>query len=143
MSLFKWMRNIRNILDRWKSIWPKRNPEDPTRTDFAVIVSSFHKKWSCIYRLLSCASISAEKISSIIKSYMIDIGHCGLGVQVITTDNHPLNVNLWRSLGILEIKVPRHIDKHIIISSNSRSRTKFLNFNILMVEQGFAFALPS
>ena len=45
---------------------PNLNPEDPTRTVFAVMVSSLHKKWSCISRLLSCASISAEKIFPII-----------------------------------------------------------------------------
>lgn len=79
-----------------KIIGPSLNPDDPTRTVFSVMVSSLHKKWSCISRLLPCASISAEKIFPIIKSCIIDIEHCGLKVQVISTDNYPLNVNLFK-----------------------------------------------
>ena len=90
-------------------IGPSLNPDDPTRTVFSVMVSSLHKKWSCISRLLPCASISAEKIFPIIKSCIIDIEHCGLKVQVISTDNYPLNVNLFKLFspnGKLECRVP-------------------------------------
>ena len=70
------------------------NPEDPTKTVFAIMISSLYKKWSCIVRLLPCSSISAEKIFPVIKSCIIDIKNCGLRVHVICTDNYPLNVSL-------------------------------------------------
>ena len=75
---------------------PNLDPKDPTRTVFAIMVSSLHKKWSCISRLLPCAFISAERIFSIIKSCIIDIENCGLRVQIISTNNYPLNVNLFK-----------------------------------------------
>ena len=33
---------------------PNLNPEDPTRTIFAIMVSSLYKKWSCNIHLLPC-----------------------------------------------------------------------------------------
>ena len=66
---------------------PNITPEDPTKTVFAIMVSSLHKKWSCIVRLLPCGSITAEIMFPIIKSCIIDIENCGLRVQVISTDN--------------------------------------------------------
>ncbi|KAI6648727.1 Transposable element P transposase [Oopsacas minuta] len=92
---------------------PNLDPEDPTRTVFAVMVSSLHNKWSCISRLSSCGSITAEKIFSIIKECIIDIENCGLRVQVISTDNYPLNVNLFKLFpltGKLETRVPHPFD---------------------------------
>ncbi|KAI6648710.1 Transposable element P transposase [Oopsacas minuta] len=77
------------------------------------MVSSLHKKWSCISRLLPCGSISAEKIFPIIKECIIDIENCGLRVQVISTDNYPLNVNLFKLFslsGKLETRVPHPFD---------------------------------
>ena len=94
------------------------NTEVPTRTVFAVMVSSLHQKWSCISRLIPCGSISAEKIFPIIKSCIIDIEHCGLKVQVIATDNYPLNVNLFEifsSNNKLEIKVPHPFDTQRVL----------------------------
>ena len=91
-----------------KIFGPNLTPDDPTRTVFAIMVSSLHKKWSCISRLLPCVSISAEKIFPIIKSCITDIQHCGLKVQVISTDNYPLNVNVFKlfsSNGKLETNV--------------------------------------
>ena len=61
-----------------KIFGPNLNPDDPTRKVFAIMVSNLHKKWSCISRLLPCASITAERIFPIIKSCIIDIEHCGL-----------------------------------------------------------------
>ena len=75
---------------------PNISPENPTRTVFAIMVSSLHKKWSCISRLIPCASISAEYLFPIIKSCILDIESCGLKVQIISTDNYPLNVNLFK-----------------------------------------------
>ena len=75
---------------------PNLSPENPTKTVFAIMVSSLHKKWSCISRLIPCASISAEYLFPIIKSCILDIESCGLKVQIISTDNYPLNVNLFK-----------------------------------------------
>ena len=108
-----------------KIFGPNLTPDDPTRTVFAVMVSSLHKKWSCISRLIPCASNSAETIFPIIKSCIIDIEHCDLRVQVISTDNYPLNVNLFKlfsSNGKLETNVPHPFDS---------SRILFLTFDFV------------
>ena len=129
MSLFKWMRYMSN---HGKLYGPNLNPEDSTRTVFAIMVSSLHKKWSCISRLLPCASISAEKIFPIIRSCIIDIEHCGLSFVAtdnyplhvnlfkifVATDNYPLHVNLFKIFSPnneLEIKVPHPFDEHSIL----------------------------
>ena len=106
---------------------PNLNPEDPTRTVFAIMVSSLHKKWSCITRLLPCASISAKKIFPTIKSCIIDIEHCSLEVQIISTDNYPLNVNLFKLFslsGRLETKVSHPFDEN---------RPLFLTFDFVHI----------
>ena len=106
---------------------PNLDPKDPTRTVFAIMVSSLHKKWSCISRLLPCASISAERIFPIIKSCIIDIENCGLRVQIISTDNYPLNVNLFKFFstnGKLETRVPHPFDN---------SRFLFLTFDFVHI----------
>ena len=79
-----------------KLVGPNLNPDYPTKTLFAIMVSSLHKKWSCIIRLLPCTSISAEEIFSVIQSCIEDIELCGLLVQEISTDNYPLNVKLFK-----------------------------------------------
>ena len=78
------------------------------------MVSSLHKKWSCISRLIPCASITAEYLFPIIKSCILDIESCGLKVQIVSTDNYPLNVNLFKlfspSSRQLETSVPHPSD---------------------------------
>ena len=89
------------------------SPENPTRTVFAIMVSSLHKKWSCISRLILCASITAEYLFPIIKSCILDIESCGLKLQIISTDNYPLNVNLFKLFAPsrrLETSVPHPSD---------------------------------
>ena len=96
-----------------KLVGPNLNPDDPTKTVFAIMASSLHKKWSCIVRLLPCASISAEDIFSVLQSCIEDIELCGLLVQVISTDNYPLNVKLFKlfsPVGKLETRVPHPCD---------------------------------
>ncbi|KAI6656233.1 hypothetical protein LOD99_1566 [Oopsacas minuta] len=61
-----------------KIVAPNLDQEDPTKTVFALMVSSLHNKWSCISHLLPCGSISTEKIFPIIKECIIDIENCGL-----------------------------------------------------------------
>ena len=72
------------------------DPENPNKTVFAIMVSSLYKKWSCIVRLLPCASVTAEKLFNTIKSCIHDVEACGLFVEIICTDNYPLNVKLFK-----------------------------------------------
>ena len=110
-----------------KIIGPNICPDDPTKTVFAIMVSSLQKKCSCIVRLLPCASSSAEKIFTIVKSCIRDVEACGLLVEIISTDNYPLNVKLFKlfsPVGDLEIKVPHPCDN---------SRVLFLTFDFVHI----------
>ena len=89
------------------------SPEDPIKTVFVIMVSSHQKKWSTIVRLLPCASLSAEKIFPIITACVKDIERCGLFIDIISTDNYPLNVKLFKLFspaGRLEPCVPHPCD---------------------------------
>ena len=91
------------------------NPNDPTKTVFAIMVSSLYNKWSCIVRLLPCASLTAEKIFDIIKFCIRDVEDCGLLIEIISTDNFPLNVKIFKLFspsGILETRVPHPCDRN-------------------------------
>ena len=78
-----------------KIICSNIDPDNPTKTVFAIMVSSMYKKWSSIVRLLPCASVTAENLFETIKSCTRDVEECGLFVQAISTDNYPLNVKLF------------------------------------------------
>ena len=100
---------------------------DPTRTVFAIMVSSLFKKWSCIVRLLPCASVTAEKLFETIKSCIVDVEHCGLFVQILSTDNYPLNVKLFKLFSPnkkLETRVPHPCDIN---------RSLFLTFDFVHI----------
>ena len=89
------------------------DPDNPTKTVFAIMVSSLYKKWSCIVRLLPCASVTAEKLFDTIKSCIHDVEDCGLFVEIISTDNYPLNVKLFKLFSPnkkLETRVPHPCD---------------------------------
>ena len=43
------------------------DPDNPTKTVFAIMVSTLYKKWSSIVRLLPCASVTAEHLFETIK----------------------------------------------------------------------------
>ena len=95
--------------------------DDPTKTVFAIMVSSLCKKWSCVVRLLPCASVSAEKLFETIKSCICDVEDRGLFVQIISTDNYPLNVKLFKLFsptGKLETRVthPCGIDRSLFLA---------------------------
>ena len=61
--------------------------------------------------MLPCSSISAEMIFPVIKSCIIDIENCGLRVQVICTDNYPLNVSSFKlPIGTLQTQFPHPYD---------------------------------
>ena len=104
---------------------------DPVKTVFAIMVSSLYKKWSCIVRLLPCGSVTAEKLFDVIKSCFHDIEHCGLFVQIISTDNYPLNVKLFKlfsPIGKLETRVPHpcDIDRGLFLTFDSENNTQQL-----------------
>ena len=71
-------------------------PDHPIKTVFAIMASSLYRKWSEIVRLLPCSSNSATEIYTVVKSAIGDIERNGLKVQVICTDNYPLNVNFFK-----------------------------------------------
>ena len=71
-------------------------PDHPIKTVVAIMASSLYRKWSEIVRLLPCSSTSATEIYTVVKSVIGDIERCGLNVQVIGTDNYPLNVNFFK-----------------------------------------------
>ena len=79
-----------------KIIGSSMHSDDPARTVFAIMVSSLYKKWSTIVRLLPCSKSSAKEIFPIIKTIIGDIENCNLKVQVICTDNYPMNVALFK-----------------------------------------------
>ena len=72
------------------------NPDDPIKTVFAIMVSSLHKKWSTVVRLVPLSTTSAKDIHPIIVQVIDDIEQCGLLVQALCTDNYPFNVNVFK-----------------------------------------------
>ena len=103
------------------------SPEDPIKTVFDIMVSSLHKKCSTIVRLLPCGSLSAEKIFPTITACVKDIERCGLFIDIISTDNYPFNVQLFKLFspaGRLEPCVPNPFDI---------SRPLFLTFDFVHI----------
>ena len=94
MLFFKWMRFMSNPI--FKILCSNLDPDNPTKTVFAIMVSSLYKKWSSIVRLLPCASVTAENLFETIKSCIRDVEECGLFVHIISTDNYPVNVKLFK-----------------------------------------------
>ena len=85
----------------------------PATTVLAYMVSSLCKKWSTIVRLLPCSRTSASELFPITKQIISDIENCDLQVQVLCTDNYPLNVRLFKCFSpsaTLEPTVPHPID---------------------------------
>ena len=128
------------------------DPDNPTKTVFAIMVSSLYKKWSSIVRLLPCASVTAENLFETIKSCIRDVEECGLFVQAISTDYYPLSVKLFKlfsPIGKLDAKVPHPCDinrnlfltfdfVHILKSArnnwlNQRSNGKLFSYPDLIV----------
>ena len=99
-------------------------PDNPTKTVFAIMISSVYKKWSCIVRLLPCASVTAEKLFNTIKSCIHDVEDCGVFVEIISTDNYPLDVKLFKLFSKLETRVPHPCGLH---------RSLFLTFDFVHI----------
>ena len=72
------------------------NPDYPIKTVFAIMVSSLHKKWSTVVRLVPLLTTRAKYIHPIIVQVIDDIKKCGILVQALCTDNYPLNVNVFK-----------------------------------------------
>ena len=77
-----------------KIIGSAMQPGNPAKTVFAIMVSSLYKKWSTVVRLLPCSKSSASELYPIIRSVINDIENSNLMVEVICTDNYPMNVSL-------------------------------------------------
>ena len=75
---------------------PPLEANNPTKSVFAIMASSLHKKWSSIIRLLPIFKTSAQELFPIIRKVICDIELLGISVQVICTDNNPLNVHLFK-----------------------------------------------
>ena len=60
------------------------------------MVSSLHKKWSTVVRLIPHSTTSAQVIYPVIIRVIAVIEQCGLSVQVLCTDNYPLNVSIFK-----------------------------------------------
>ena len=69
--------------------------DDPIKTVFAIMVSSLHKKSTGV-RLIPHSTTGAQVIYPIIIQVIADIEQCGLSVQVLCTDNYPLNVSILK-----------------------------------------------
>ncbi|KAI6647402.1 hypothetical protein LOD99_12398 [Oopsacas minuta] len=97
--------------------------DDPTKTVFAIIVSILFKKWSCIVGLFTCAPVSAKKLFDTIISCIRNVEHCGLFVEIISTDNYPLNVKLFKLFSPnhkLETRLPNPCDIYRTIQNEKR-----------------------
>ena len=80
------------------------------------MVSNLFKKWSCVVRLLPCASSQVRNCLTPL-SCIRDVEDCGLYVQIISTDNYPLNVKLFKSFSHtckLETRVPHPCNNLIL-----------------------------
>ena len=89
------------------------------------MVSSLYKRWSTIIRLIPCSTTSAEILFPTIKKAICDIELCGLKVQVLCTDNYPLNVSIFKLFSsdkTLSPSVPHPCDSN---------RTLFLLFDFV------------
>ena len=62
------------------------------------MVSSLCKKWSSVVRLLPLVNPKASDLLPITVQVIKDIEQFGLLVDVIVSDNLPLNVNLFKLL---------------------------------------------
>ena len=75
---------------------PPLNTDTPTKSVFAIIASSLHKKWSTNVRLLPLSKTTAQELFPINSKVTCDVELNGLSVQVLCTDNNPLNVHLFK-----------------------------------------------
>ena len=92
-----------------KIIGSAMQPDNPAKAVFAIMVSILYKKWSTVIRLLPCSKSSASELYPIIRSVINDIENSNLMVEVICTDNYPMNVSLFKLFsptGVLVTIVP-------------------------------------
>ena len=68
----------------------------PLGPPLGVMVSSLFKKWSQVVRLITSNFSTAEDLYPFVKYVIMDIERCGLFVEVLITDNHTLNIRLFK-----------------------------------------------
>ena len=86
---------------------------EAANTDLAFMISILCKKLSTVVRLLPCGKSSAAQILPILHEVIKDVESCNILIQVVCTDNYPLNVNLFKLLSPssnLETCVPHPLD---------------------------------
>ena len=72
---------------------------EPAKSILCFMVTSLCKKWSTVVRLLPLANPKASDLLPITRQVIRDIENCGLFIDVIVSDNYPLNVHLFKLLG--------------------------------------------
>ena len=60
------------------------------------MISSISKKWSQVVKLLPSYFSTAEELFPMVNSVINDIEKCDLFVEVLVTDNYPMNVRLFK-----------------------------------------------
>ena len=125
------------------------NHTEAANTVLAFMISSLCKKWSTVVRLLPCAKSSAAQILPILYEVIKDVESCNLQIQVICTDNYPLNVNLFKLLSptsSLETCVPHPLESsrplHLIFDFVHIVKTVRNNW-INQIDSNHTFICPS
>ena len=72
---------------------------EPAKTVLCFMVSSLHKKWSSVVRLLPLVNPKASDLLPITVQVIKDVEQSGLFVDLIVSENYPLNVNLFKLIG--------------------------------------------
>ena len=103
------------------------NTTEPAKAIFAFMVSSLSKKWSTIVRLLPCSNSSTAELFPIIEMVIEDVERCGLNVQVLCTDNYPMNVNIFKLFS------PTNILDYIVPHILNADRPLFLMFDFVHI----------
>ena len=91
------------------------------------MVSSLCKKWSSVVRLLPLVNPKASDLLPITVQVIKDIEQFGLLVDVIVSDNYPLNVNLFKLLGNSK-EILSHVQH-----PNNNQRSLYLMFDFVHI----------
>ena len=114
MSSYIWMAYTLNLISLTLVIGSSCTPNNTPATNvLAFMVSSLCKKWSTIVHLLPCSKTSAPELFPVTKQIISYIENCNLRVQVLCTDNYPLNVRLFKCFSpsaTLDPSVPHPFD---------------------------------
>ena len=91
------------------------------------MVSSLSKKWSSVVRLLRLVNPKASDLLSITVQVIKDIEQLGLFVDIIVSNNYPLNVNLFKLLGNSKELLS------CVLHPNDNQRSLYLMFDLVHI----------